>query len=183
MLYLVRVSVIRQILSNKAPEYINFFWRTGGGRNALILTENPEKVKEVYEREYKNPSISIEEAPKDVHEFFKLLRQFIDLDYRIINDNVVEVAVITVGKLIGKRGRNIKAIQRHIGKKIKVVQGILVHYDFFDNVWRRSLDNKTISCSDPVIQLNEQDLFWYKPDPSHGYAPSWGYIAPWKLYK
>jgi len=155
-----------------------FYWRSGGGRNALLII--PTSEIENYRNAY--GCVSTRELPRGL-EFLEHLKKYIGLDYRDLG-NVVEIATHVPGKIIGKKGKNIKMISRMVGKRVKVTEAILVHYDFIDKCWRMARkegNTWVISSDDPVVQIDESKLFEYTLDPSHGYAIKSGYIAPWHL--
>ena len=152
-------------------EYL-FLRRTSGGAHICFLLDEhgyyqferafPEIKREYeeFEREHNRfatVSYTVEQVPRDIKGFFQKLKEYIDLDYRI-KDGIVEVAVepYRIGQFIGKKGRKIRALQRHIGKKIKVVQGVKAE------------------------GIGKQYFTGYR-DPKRGYFITRGYVAPWKL--
>jgi len=155
----------------KKSRYL-FLRRTSGGGHIYLLLDDSQveqfkqefqRIKEEYEtfeKEHgRNGTIgyTVREMPKDVHKFFAELRKYIDLDYRVVKDTV-EVAVVPrrVGQFIGKRGFKVKAIGRHLRKRVKVFKAVKksgVGYNYFAG---------------------------YR-DPARAYHITQGYIAPWEV--
>ena len=167
-------GLMHTVVLQKIRERIDYIFlrRTSGGAHIWLLLDEQgyqqfktvfPKIKQEYE-EYERKhnrratvSYTVEQVPKDIDAFFKKLREYIDLDYRI-NGNVIEVAVEPhrVGQFIGRGGRKIKAMQKLLGKRIRVVQGV-----------------KAEGIGKPY--------FTGYRDPKHGYFITWGYVAPWKF--
>ena len=149
-----------------------FLRRTSGGGHIYLLLDDDQleqfkrifpEIKEEYEKFEREHGRSgtigyvIEEVPKEVHKFFAELRKYIDLDYRIVGD-VIEVAVVPqrVGQFIGKRGYKIRAMEKHLGKKIRVSQG----------VYQKGAG---------------KPYFVGYRDPTRAYIMTEGYVAPWEV--
>jgi len=159
-----------------------FYWRSGGGRNATLIIDDTEVEK--YKQHYGSAHVIVEELPKGIKFLEHIKQNYIKFDYRVLG-NTVEIATHVPGKFIGKKGRIIKLLRKMVGKNIKVAEAYLVHYDFIDQCWRLAKKNSkgeyVISSDDPVVKIDEKDLFETKRNPSYGYAISRGYIAPWKI--
>ena len=166
-------GLMHTYLLPKIRERINYIFlrRTGGGAHIWLLLDEQgyqqfkrefSEIKqeyEEYEREHNRfavVSYTTEQVPRNIDAFFKKLREYIDLDYRI-NSNVIEVAVepSRTGQFIGRKGWKVKAMEKHVGKKIRVVQGVRAE------------------------GVGKPYFTGYR-DPKHGYFITWGYVAPWK---
>ena len=155
----------------KRVQYI-FSRRTSRGGHIYIIVDDSQleqfkqefqRIKEEYEtfeREHGRTSTisyTVEEMPTNIDKFFIELQKYIDLDYRVVN-NTIEIAVIPMrmGQFIGKKGYKVKAMQKHLNKKIKVFKAIEksgIGYEYFTG---------------------------YR-DPTRAYCITRGYVAPWKV--
>ena len=176
-LYLINMSRPRTIFLNVAPDLINFFWRTGGGAHCSIITAFPDKVIEVYKQKYniKEKDYGIEEMPRDPKEFFEILSRFIELKWRRLDDNTIEVAVVAVGKFIGAGHRNVKAIEEHLGLGIKVTPAVeLLFHSWFEQYIDKHYN---------VYEFPENCVVKEKLNPHYGFRRESVWVAPWCLKK
>lgn len=198
-------------INNKAVRHVyNFYRRTGGGGHhwfvlpkdkvdllihglAEAAMEYPNWAEFVKKRgksseELMNPS-SVTELPREPEKFFEKLREYIEFDWRD-NNGIIEIATHRPGKIIGRKGKNIRALRKHLNRDIKVVQA----YYFA---------RKLGIFNDGTITLYEYAPAWGKPDPkviaklpeepyiskafkvhlnkSYGFAVDSGWIAPWHI--
>ena len=150
------------------PSRYHFYWHSGGGAHHwFIVSEN-----QLQYWEGTNP----EPLPTSAPSFFNQLKKFIELDYREIN-NTIEVATPRPGKLIGRGGRNIKEIKKHLNKDIRVIQSWTVMYSSCSNY------NSELQLPDKKkIELQPEEIEMLKPfhviTRNGKYAI--GYLAPWK---
>ena len=156
----------------KRIQYL-FLRRTSRGGHVYILVDSVQlrqfeqefpQIKEEYEefeREHGRQGTvgyTVQEMPTDPEKFFRKLREYIDLDYRITEKPQIEIAVnpARMGQFIGRKGYKIKAIQRHLGTAVKVYAGIAKKgpgYKYFTG---------------------------YR-DPTRAYSITEGYVAPWNI--
>lgn len=135
-----------------------FRWRTSGHGCAKILTETPGKTA----------------CPIKPQDFFNtILKIFGDLDWRE-QDAVIEMAVPShrKGRWIGRGGRKIKALQRHLGKRI-----ILVDAEELSSVYDQYRPAYVVPT--PILEKYTEDIL----EPCLMYEKVYlgGYIAPWKF--
>ena len=131
-----------------SPALYNFYWHSGGGAHHRIITTDPEPLlQQLAETALKYPNwqrtlqkkfseitkdnslkllksvTTVAELPREPSEFFNVIKEFIELDWREIN-NTIEVSSHVPGKIIGKRGKNIKEIRKHLNRDVKVTSAL-----------------------------------------------------------
>ena len=167
MLYIIRMY--GHGISIPHDKY-NFYWHSGGrAHHWFIFSDSHIEF-------WRNKTKTLEKLPTDVKEFFGILKKFIDLEYREIN-NVIEIATPRPGKLIGKNGRNIREIKKHLNRDIKVVESWAVLYADCDNY------NSVLQLPDKTkIVLQKEEVEELKPFHViiRNGKYSIGYLAPWK---
>ena len=175
MLYLFEIWKPNTIFTAHGFTDYHFFWRSGRGRHCAIITSNPEITEKEFKERY-GEDVKPAIMPKEPETFFEILRKFIDFDWRYTDDRI-EITAVAPGKMIGKKGRNIRAIKEHLGKNIKVTKAWTVHY----NVDGWSTD--TLELSDGQrIQLQREELV--NINGFHAVVQNGKvvreYLAPWK---
>ena len=178
MLYIVSAYKPRTIFTPSAfpMNSYNFFWRTGGGRTCQIITDKPDVIIEVLRNKYQFNVTEdhIKEMPKNPDEFFEILSKFIELKWRKLQDHI-EVSVVAVGKFIGTGHRNIKAIEEHLGCKVKVTPAIKVINDRTLELYRTE--------NYETVEFDSNYIVATKLNPSYGYSPDIIWIAPWGIIR
>jgi len=172
MLWIVKLSYTHYV--SASSEYYNFYWHSGGGAHHIFLTTSPEKliqsiaknslqfpnmqrllrknygdISEQNALEYFKKKASISEAPHEPEKFFELLKQFIELDWRWSDKNTIEIATPKPGKIIGKGGRNIREIRRHLSKNIKVTKAWTIFYNNAGGKDSLYIDSKPFCSLEP----------------------------------
>jgi len=188
MLYLIKYKC-----RANPPLGYNFYWHSGGdARHKIICTEQYIKENAPFFSKIKSTPYAIlsdaRQMPKDIDEFFKELRYFIDFDYTV-NGKMVYVAVVPgyLGKFIGIRGRNIREIEKHLDIKIEAMPAFFatVHFEKNEPCWglwdiedRTSKHPRLIATK---VELDEDAIFKKIKGPSYGFAVIGGWVAPWHI--
>ena len=196
----------------------NFYWRTGGGaHHKFIIPVNrvDELVQRLAERakEYPNwrrkiqrtgkssetllrETMSVRELPKEPEQFFKILREYIEFDWTD-RDGKIVIATHWPGKIIGIRGKNIKAIKRHLSRDIEVVlayyftrplgawyNGKAKIYDV-SKIYKNGVIPLAELKNYLVAELPEKEVisraFKVHQNKSYGFEIDSGWIAPWEV--
>jgi len=185
-------------VKQKARDEVLLVSRTGrGGHVYILLPEQNLQILRNVIKEYDSKtggiySWTVEEVSRGPGEFFRFLRErhHIDTDVRELGLGELEVAVppAQMGRLIGRGGKTIKAIQSHLGYFIKVVPAYYV----------------SAHPASPVINIYEEKVSrngdvdlklvgrvssgqWKPPffageqNKSYGFAITNGYVAPWEI--
>jgi len=180
MLYLVGFSFVRGLRAS--PELYLFYWRTSGGAHHDFITNDPqgllrniaERLQNKYSLEYLNTWSSIQELPKDLKLLDIIKNKFLELDYREVGD-VIEISTHMPGKLIGKGGRVIKALRKHLNREIKVVPAY----------WFVANEKARVHADTGILELPAGQVikhaFRVHRNPSYGFDIDSGYIAPWHV--
>jgi len=176
MLYLFETWKPNTIFTASSFTDYHFFWRSGRGRHCAIITSNPEVIEKEFKERY-GEDVKPEVMPKEPERFFEILRKFIDFDWRYTDDRM-EIATVTPGKMIGKKGRNIRAIKKHLGvRNIKVTKAWIVNYD----TWGWDRDNLELPDG-TRIKLQKEELVGISG--FHGVVQNGKvvreYLTPWK---
>jgi len=197
-MYLVAISFEKYV--SASPSAYLFYWHTAGGAHHKFITEEPEAlIAEIAKNALKYPNFKrrinsiddslryfrekaeIEELPKTL-EIFDIINEFLEIDYRVCFNDVIEVTTHMPGKIIGKQGRVIKAIKKHLDREIRVVPAYLFTISLDGGragKARVRIDSKTIL----EIPVDEAEALAFKVyrDPRYGFSVSRGYIAPWHI--
>jgi len=139
-------------------------WRSGGGAHHHILTTSPTPPEGWVPIEGRPPVRGLDALER--------LKDYTELDYRVVG-GTVEIAIIPEfrGWWIGKKGWKIKTLQRIVGKRIRLVDGVRLEAWFDD-------DGKPLSNPCP---LPKGAFRWICEPPSQGGSIVGGWYAPWTL--
>ena len=196
----------------------NFYWRTGGGaHHKFIIPVNrvDELVQRLAERakEYPNwrrkiqrtgkssetllrETMSVRELPKEPEQFFEVLREFIEFDWTSENAGIT-IASHHPGKLIGRKGRNVRAIRQHLGRDVRVVlayyftrplgamyNGKARVYDV-SKIYKNGVIPLAELKNHLIAELPEKEViskaFKVHQNKSYGFEVDSGWIAPWHV--
>ena len=127
-----------------------FRWISAGRGQARIILDTREPL----------PDSRV--LPTDPRSFFAHISRYTGCDWREVDGGVIEVAVPEprVGYWVGKDGAKIRAIQKHLGRTVKLVPAKWVSIPF-------------------GTHLDEHILIEPYRDPSRGLAVSGAFVAPW----
>jgi|Deesub1362B_J571_1020462.scaffolds.fasta_scaffold12504_2 hypothetical protein len=199
-MFIVRFSHEKYVTAS--PDHYLFYWHSGGGaHHAFITTDVDALIRDIAKNSLRYPNFrkkikSYEEAlsyfreeasigrlPKDTR-IFDVIKEFLELNYREVGD-VVEVATHRPGKLIGKQGRVIKSLKKHLKKEIKIIQGLYFEIPLDGRVRDGMARVRTGDPASPEIKISEgtatELAFKVYKDKRYGYSVSGGYIAPWHV--